>query len=134
MPERMTGKRRIPAQIGPTTPLRLPVAAEIAFPDGGVSVAILRRERDRENLRTYKIGNREFTTLAYIDEMIARKAEAAGGKVGARVHKAASVAASRDSDDSAAALTKELDKILRAPNRRARKGRSGPSSEDHRDP
>jgi hypothetical protein len=58
-----------PTQIGPDTPLRLKKAAEIAFPDGGMTVSGLRRERDRGNLVVEKIAGKEFTTLHYIEEM-----------------------------------------------------------------
>lgn len=52
-----------------TTPLRLALAAEIAFPDGSIGVKGLRRERDAGRLTTFKIAGKEFTTLAEIEEM-----------------------------------------------------------------
>jgi len=55
--------------ITPTTPLRLALAAEIAFPGGGVTVATLRREGAKGRLAIERIGNRDFTTLAAIDSM-----------------------------------------------------------------
>lgn len=57
------------AEIEPDTPLRLADAVMIAFPMGGMTVAGLRRERDRGRLRVYKIAGREFTTLADLDMM-----------------------------------------------------------------
>jgi hypothetical protein len=59
----------INAEIGPDTPLRLDIAAKMAFPAGGMDVAGLRRERDRGNLVVEKIANKEFTTLRNIEEM-----------------------------------------------------------------
>jgi hypothetical protein len=53
-------------------PLRLAVAAKIAFPAGGMTVAGLRKEAARGRLVSYRIAGRDFTTLAEIDEMIRR--------------------------------------------------------------
>ena len=60
--------RRQP-EITPNTPLRLADAVKIAFPLGGVTVAGLRRERDRNRLVIEKIAGKEFTTLAHIERM-----------------------------------------------------------------
>src|ERR1019366_6604503 len=57
------------ANIGPDTPLRLEVAAEIAFPRGGMTVSGLRKERDRGNLIVEKIAGKEFTSLRHIEQM-----------------------------------------------------------------
>jgi hypothetical protein len=51
------------------TPLRLADAVKIAFPMGGMTVAGLRRERDRNRLVVEKIAGKEFTTLAHIERM-----------------------------------------------------------------
>jgi hypothetical protein len=51
------------------TPLRLADAVKIAFPLGGMTVAGLRRERDRNRLVIEKIAGKEFTTLAHIERM-----------------------------------------------------------------
>ena len=51
------------------TPLRLADAVKIAFPMGGMTVAGLRRERDRDRLVIEKIAGKEFTTLAHIERM-----------------------------------------------------------------
>jgi hypothetical protein len=55
--------------ISPTTPLRLAVAAEIAFPGGDVTAATLRREGAKGRLAIERIGRKDFTTLAAIDSM-----------------------------------------------------------------
>jgi hypothetical protein len=69
----MSRKRRYMArrqpEITPNTPLRLADAVKIAFPLGGVTVAGLRRERDRNRLVIEKIAGKEFTTLAHIERM-----------------------------------------------------------------
>src|SRR5215470_557714 len=51
------------------SPLRLADAIKIAFPMGGITVAGLRRERDRNRLVIEKIAGKEFTTLAHIERM-----------------------------------------------------------------
>ena len=56
-------------EITPHTPLRLADAVKIAFPMGGMTVAGLRRERDRKRLVIEKIAGKEFTTLAHIERM-----------------------------------------------------------------
>src|SRR5689334_14069486 len=50
-------------------PMRLEVAAKVAFPMGGMTALILRREAARGRLRVMRIGGRLFTTLAAIEEM-----------------------------------------------------------------
>ncbi|WP_275199192.1 excisionase [Bradyrhizobium sp. CSA207] len=60
---------RAQAEITPDTPLRLADAVKIAFPLGGMTVAGLRRERDRNRLVIEKIAGKEFTTLAHIERM-----------------------------------------------------------------
>ena len=65
-----SGAQITPADdIGPDTPLRLEVAAHIAFPHGGMTVSGLRKERDRGRLAVEKIANKEFTTLRNIERM-----------------------------------------------------------------
>lgn len=51
------------------TPLRLAEAARLAFPDGGMTVAGLRRERDAGRLTTELIAGKEYVTLTAIREM-----------------------------------------------------------------
>src|SRR3979490_3639836 len=60
---------RAQPEITPNTPLRLADAVKIAFPMGGMTVAGLRRERDRNRLVIEKIAGKEFTTLAPIRRM-----------------------------------------------------------------
>src|SRR5579863_5113906 len=63
----MTGRSQ--PEITPETPLRLADAVKLAFPMGGMTVAGLRRERDRNRLVIEKIAGKEFTTLAQIERM-----------------------------------------------------------------
>ena len=60
---------RTQPEISRNTPLRLADAAKIAFPMGGMTVAGLRRERDRNRLIVERIAGKEFTTLAHIERM-----------------------------------------------------------------
>jgi hypothetical protein len=55
--------------ISPNTPLRLDVAATLAFPDGSMTVSGLRRERDRGRLEIERIAGKDYTTLASIERM-----------------------------------------------------------------
>ena len=55
--------------VGPDTPLRLDVAAEIAFPGGGMTSSGLRREAKRGRLIIETIAGKQFTTLGAIEEM-----------------------------------------------------------------
>ncbi|MBI1620792.1 excisionase [Aquamicrobium zhengzhouense] len=58
--------------IDPHAPLRLKDAVAIAFPYGGMSVSGLRREAFRGRLVMMRIAGKDFTTLAYIEEMKSR--------------------------------------------------------------
>jgi hypothetical protein len=58
-----------PEMITPTSPLRLSVAAKIAFPDGSMSVSALRRMGISGHLTIERIAGKDFTTLANIEEM-----------------------------------------------------------------
>ena len=50
-------------------PLRLAMAAKLAFPGGGMTASGLRRERDRQRLVTEIIAGKEYTTLRNIQQM-----------------------------------------------------------------
>ena len=56
-------------EIGPTTPLRLKVAATLAFPDGSMTASGLRREGVRGRLVIERIAGKDYTTLANIERM-----------------------------------------------------------------
>ena len=58
--------------IGPDTPLRLSVAAAIAFPDQSISENSLRREAKRGRLTIEIIAGKVFTTLNEIERMRGR--------------------------------------------------------------
>lgn len=50
-------------------PLRLAVAATVAFPDGSMSASGLRRESARGRLLIERIAGRDYTTLENIEQM-----------------------------------------------------------------
>src|SRR6202048_3583106 len=58
-----------PEKITPDTPLRLEIAATLAFPDGSMTAAGLRREAARGRLVVERIAGKDFTTLANIERM-----------------------------------------------------------------
>lgn len=57
------------ADVDPNAPLLLGTAARLAFPDGAVSAATLKRQHRKGLLVIERIGGRDFTTLNAIDEM-----------------------------------------------------------------
>src|SRR6476646_8630364 len=70
--ERRTMTRpRLPShdEVGPDTPLRLGVAAALAFPDGSMTASGLRRESARGRLLIERIAGKDYTTLRAIQEM-----------------------------------------------------------------
>jgi hypothetical protein len=56
-------------QFDPDAPLRLSIAAKLAFPDGSMTASGLRREAARGRLRLERIANKDFVTLAEIKRM-----------------------------------------------------------------
>jgi hypothetical protein len=56
-------------RIGPDTPLRLAVAAAIAFPGGGMTASGLRKEYLKGRLAFERIANKDFVTLREIEAM-----------------------------------------------------------------
>src|SRR5580704_6315169 len=61
--------RPMPEQIKQDAPLRLSVAASVAFPDGSMTAAGLRREGARGRLAIERIAGKDFTTLRNIEKM-----------------------------------------------------------------
>jgi hypothetical protein len=51
-----------PEKIGPHTPLRLAVAAAIAYPDGSMTASGLRREHRRGRLIIERTAGKDYTT------------------------------------------------------------------------
>jgi hypothetical protein len=61
----------LPFIVDRNAPLRLARAAELAFPDGGMTASGLRKEAAKGRLTIYRIANKDFVTLAAIDDMLA---------------------------------------------------------------
>ena len=56
-------------KVKPDTPLRLDVAAALAYPDGSMTASGLRREAARGRLAIERVAGKDYTTLAAIEEM-----------------------------------------------------------------
>ncbi|OSI74982.1 hypothetical protein BSZ21_05345 [Bradyrhizobium canariense] len=56
--------------VAPDAPLRLSIAAKLAFPDGSMTASGLRREAARGRLRIWRIAGKDFTTLNEIKRMM----------------------------------------------------------------
>jgi hypothetical protein len=63
--------RHMPArsEVGDDTPLRLAVAAVLAYPDGSMTASGLRREAARGRLVIERTAGKDYTTLAAIEKM-----------------------------------------------------------------
>jgi hypothetical protein len=66
---RQAAEEILVGSVTPDTPLRLAVAAKLAFPAGGMTEAGLRREGERGRLAMWKMAGKLFTTLRAIQEM-----------------------------------------------------------------
>ena len=55
--------------IDPDTPLRLDMAAKVAFPHGGMTAVGLRREAKRGKLVIERVAGKDYTTLNHIRRM-----------------------------------------------------------------
>jgi hypothetical protein len=56
-------------KVKPDTPLRLDVAAALAYPDGSMSASGLRREAGRGRLVIERTAGKDYTTLHNIERM-----------------------------------------------------------------
>jgi len=57
------------SEVGDDTPLRLAVAAALAYPDGSMTASGLRREAARGRLVIERTAGKDYTTLAAIEKM-----------------------------------------------------------------
>jgi hypothetical protein len=64
-----SGGSVLSVDIGGDTPLRLDVAAKLAFPDGSMTAAGLRKEAGRGRLIIERIARKDYTTLSAIARM-----------------------------------------------------------------
>lgn len=120
----MSRSVRIPDrhEVDDTTPLRLDVAAAIAFPGGAMTGAGLRREAARNRLAVSRVAGKDWTTLRAIAEMIelcraAPKAPTSSSNGQRRIPKAGSPGTHRGSSEmddgksARAAVLMRLDRL-----------------------
>jgi len=60
---------RPPVHVDPNTPLRLDVAAALAYPDGSMTASGLRKEAGRGRLAIERVAGKHYTTLRAIEDM-----------------------------------------------------------------
>ena len=65
----VTTGRLYMGEIGVEAPLRLHIAARLAFPDGSMTTSGLRKERQRGRLVIERIAGKDYTTLGHIKRM-----------------------------------------------------------------
>jgi hypothetical protein len=82
-------------QIADNAPLRLDIAAALAFPDGSMTASGLRREAGRGRLAIERVAGKDYTTLGAIHEMRQRcRVEARDRASGCVEHNMIAMAAS----------------------------------------
>jgi hypothetical protein len=76
-------RSRVPEldRVGPDTPLRLDVAAALAYPDGSMTGSGLRKEAGRGRLVIERTAGKDYTTLRNIEEMRALCRVEAKGRI-----------------------------------------------------
>jgi hypothetical protein len=116
--------RHMPArsEITDDTPLRLAVAAALAYPDGSMTASGLRREAARGRLVIERTAGKDYTTLRYIEHMralcrVPGKDRASGCAPKSEIKTARSVNVQFGSSetDRARSARAALQKIARAP-------------------
>jgi hypothetical protein len=106
-------------EVKPDTPLRLDVAARLAFPDCSMTASGLRREAARGRLVIERIAGKDYTTLANVEKMretcrVEAKASVCGlSQHGAtpRVGSSAAPSTSSETARSSAALALAKEKL-----------------------
>ncbi|NLS69604.1 excisionase [Bradyrhizobium brasilense] len=116
-------KRR--ENIGPHDPLRLSVAAAVAFPDGSMTASGLRRENARGRLVIERIAGKDYTTLFHIERMrelcrVEAKGPGSSSKPPDETRPAGSPTEQRGSSETMAGISAQaaLQMKLRPPSRR----------------
>jgi hypothetical protein len=109
-------------QIADDTPLRLDVAAALAYPDDSMTASGLRREAARGRLAIERVAGKDYTTLAAIEEMrglcrVPQKAPVSGSVPKNEIPTARSASAQFGSSetDRARSARAALQRIARAP-------------------
>lgn len=115
-------------QVGPNDPLRLAIAAALAYPDGSMTAAGLRRENSRGRLVIERAAGKDYTTLADIERMrelcrVAPKARACGSGQPDETQPGAS-RISQPCSSSIEAAKSRLDALLTTPRRQNRRSQT----------
>jgi hypothetical protein len=106
------------AKISPDDPLRLDIAARLAFPDGSMKKSGLRREIQRGRLDCWNIAGKQYTTLNAITRMRAKCLVAPKAPVSTSANDAgakASGSSSTDKTKSALAAAQMIAAALKKP-------------------
>jgi hypothetical protein len=90
--------------LGKATPLRLSIAAKLAFPDGSMKASGLRKEAKRGRLDIERIAGRDYVTLESIERM--REKCRVEPKPSASISASESVRQERESGSSSTAMFK----------------------------
>jgi hypothetical protein len=93
--------------VRPDAPLRLDVAAALAFPDGSMTASGLRREASKGRLRIERVASKDYTTLYEIEQMrrLCRVEEKAPGSGSSRQDESAMAASSKTPSGRSATAT-----------------------------
>ena len=117
-------RSRVPEldRVGPDTPLRLDIAATLAYPDGSMTASGLRKEAGRRRLAIERVAGKHYTTLRAIEDMralcrVPQKASVSGLAPKTETPMAPSASARFGSSemDRAKSARAALQKIARAP-------------------
>jgi hypothetical protein len=68
-PRQVKSAPNTPESVTPSDPLRLEIAAQLAFPDGSMTTSGLRNEINKGRLVAENIAGKMYTTLANIEDM-----------------------------------------------------------------
>ena len=115
-----------PDQVKPDTPLRLEVAAALAYPDGSMTGSGLRKEAGKGRLVIERVAGKDYTTLADIERMralcrVQQKAPASGfDRINeTETARSAGERCGSSETDRARSARAALHKIARAPSARS---------------
>jgi hypothetical protein len=124
-PTDVRNPRHMPArsEVGDDTPLRLALAAILAYPDGSMTASGLRREAARGRLVIERTAGKDYTTLASIEKMralcrVEGKAFAFDPRSGTRTARSESEQSGSSVTGRAKSARAALQKIARAPSAR----------------
>jgi len=114
------------SDVSDDTPLRLAVAAAIAYPDGSMTASGLRREAARGNLVIERTAGKDYTTLRNIEHMrmlcrVPRKEPAYGSapRIKTQTARSGSEPFGASETDRARSARAALQRIARAPSARS---------------